>query len=174
MNFNTYVKENYRMKIDNDTIEFIIAKIDQCIENKVNIYVAGNGGSAYNGNHFVQDLIKVCGARAISLSENIGLILAVGNDISFDNIFKFQLENRDIEGVFIAISCSGNSKNILEAAKYANDLGLTIISFTGNNGGQLKKLSDWNVNIPTSNIFVSESIHSMIFHYIVDRLNDYN
>jgi len=73
----------------------------------------------------------------------------------------------------IAISCSGNSKNVINAAKVAKYYYQTqVISFTANDGGELKKLSDLNVNIDTKNIYVAESAHSMILHFLIDSLKD--
>jgi D-sedoheptulose 7-phosphate isomerase len=172
MNFTDYIDENYRFEINNTEVDRVLDALRQCINNYTPIYVCGNGGSAYTANHFVQDLIKVCGANAFSMSENIGLILAVANDVSFEKIFTFQLQQADLNGVLIAVSCSGNSKNIIDVAKEANSVGTQVISLTSSDGGELKRLSGIDVNIPTENIYVAESVHSMLCHYWVDELRD--
>jgi D-sedoheptulose 7-phosphate isomerase len=176
MGFKKYYEENYQGYIDktvDDVLEKIKKEIDFDIETR--IYIAGNGGSGYTASHFAQDLVKVCDIKAISLSENIGLILAVANDIGFEDIFKYQLEKTEHYGIFIGISFSGNSENILRAVEYANLTGMTTISLTGGiTGGKLALMTDYNINIGNDNIFVVESFHSMICHYFVDMLKEKN
>jgi len=135
------------------------------------VYVAGNGGSAFTSNHFVQDLNKACSMNATSLSESVGMVTAIGNDIGFEDIFEFQLRNK-ASGLLVLISFSGTSPNIIEAAKYWRNKGNTVISLTGRDGGELKNYSDIHVNVSTDNIFVAESLHSYILHYFVDMLKD--
>jgi D-sedoheptulose 7-phosphate isomerase len=169
MSFTDYFTEKYHLGIGNDQIERARKKLKKAIKKGTPIYVMGNGGSAYTANHFSQDLVKACLANSMSLSENTGLITAIANDISYDDVFAMQLITKPY-GICVFISCSGNSKNILNAAEYAYDCGWLTISLTGNDGGELKKYSDIHINVPTNNIFVSESIHSIILHYLIDEL----
>ena len=177
MEFSDYLNHFFVLDVHDKEINEAKILIKSAIYTSDPIYIMGNGGSAYTANHFSQDLVKICDANSISLSENIGLIMAVANDISYDDVFRFQLENKIFSGgengVVIAISCSGNSKNIIKAVEYcdyASDM--PIISFTGNDGGMLAKLSDVNINIPTENIFESESYHSLICHFLVQMLSE--
>lgn len=175
MNLTEYTSKNYNsLSINNDVIELVIDKLKKYIEYKIPIILCANGGSAYTVSHFAQDLSKVCGAITISLPERIGLVLAISNDISFEEIFRLQLKTlKFTTGLLIGISCSGNSKNVINAFDYAKSINMPTISFTGNvNGSWLADMSDININIPTDNIFVCESIHSMITHYIIDRLRE--
>jgi len=131
------------------------------------IFLIGNGGSAYSASHFAQDLVKACGISAESLVDNIGLVTAISNDDDYSYVFSKQLDIKYRDGdLLIAISCSGSSKNILEACK-----GRKVISFTSGNGGELKKLS-LNVNVPTKDIYIAEGIHSLLLHYIIENLQE--
>ena len=94
------------------------------------VYIAGNGGSASTANHFANDLVKVCGVKAISLSSNEAIVTAYANDTGYENIFynqlKVFLKNDDL---LITISGSGISKNIVKAIKFANQKGIKACSF---------------------------------------------
>jgi phosphoheptose isomerase len=94
MNFTKYLHKYYGPIFEEDEVDYILKALKFCVKEKIPIYVIGNGGSAYSGNHFVQDLVKACGADAVSLAENIGIILAISNDISFDDIFEYQLKKK--------------------------------------------------------------------------------
>jgi D-sedoheptulose 7-phosphate isomerase len=171
MNFNDYMTQNYNLPIEGD-IEEALQVIRYIISKKRKIYIIGNGGSALSGSHFAQDLIKVCGAKAYNLSDNIGLITAIANDISYDDIYSFQLKLDAEKGdLLFAISCSGMSKNIIEAASVVYGK-IGIISLTANKGGTLFSLSNLNINVPTNNIYIAESIHSIILHYLIDELKN--
>ena len=159
--------------VNQEEIETALYYIKTFGKLKKPIYVFGNGGSAYTANHFVQDLVKVHGFRAESLSESIGIITAVANDISYDRIFEYQLSRRPA-GLVIPISYSGNSKNIIDAVRYCNRNQWPVISITGGDGGELKKLceenDDKNVNVLSDNIFAAEGVHSLILHYFIDEI----
>ena len=106
--------------------------------------------------------------RVISLTDNTPVILAWGNDESFDNIFVQQLQNFvKEEDVVIGISGSGNSKNVLNAIDFANKTNAMTISFTGNDGGELAKISKLNLNIPSNDMLTIESMHLVICHLLL-------
>lgn len=105
------------------------------------IYIIGNGGSASLANHLACDLLKNTGLKAISLCSNEAVLTAIGNDQSFEEIFCRQLEilfNRERD-VLIALSTSGQSLNVVLAAKYIYESGGKVIAIGGNKGGKLKK-----------------------------------
>ena len=138
----------------------------------------GNGGSAYTAAHFAQDITKVLSGNAHSLSDNYGLVMAVANDLSYDDVFEFQLQrfinnNPNQKPLIIALSYSGESPNILYAVSLARTNKFPVLSITGNNGGDLIKISNLNINVPTTNIYVAESVHSIILHYFIDYLKVY-
>ena len=90
-------------------------------------------------------------------------MMAIANDIGYDQIFKVPLENKiTSQDVLLAISGSGNSKNVVNAVKYAKELGATVIGMTGYNGGEVRKLADAYLHVPVDNMQITEDIH-MIF-----------
>ena len=138
------------------------------------IFVAGNGGSAGTSNHFCCDFGKnaVKGdehrPKIISLSSNIAVLTALGNDFCYDEVFSQQLKNLMDDGdTVLLIAASGNSPNIIEAAKYVNLRCGKIIGFSGFAGGKLKELSDINVIIPSTSYEQIEDLHMMLTHIIV-------
>ena len=125
-----------------EKIKNVFDVLKKCKEKQNTIYILGNGGSASTASHFASDLLKTGilenenRFRVISLTDNTPVILAWGNDESFDNIFVQQLKNFvKEEDVVIGISGSGNSKNVLNAIDFANKTNAMTISFTGNDGG---------------------------------------
>ena len=172
MNFHEYSQEHFTLPIDCDPIDKALEGLKYCVKNHILIVVAGNGGSGYTGSHFVQDLTKACYANAKSLNDNWGLYSAISNDIGHDDVFLEQLIRINGKYIFIQISFSGNSVNIVQAADYVKNVAkLPVLSFTGNNGGKLRKISNLNINIQTDNIYVGEGFHSLILHYLVDELS---
>ena len=141
------------------------------------VFVYGNGGSAHSASHWALDLMKTAAIdgqprlKAISLADNIGTLTAVGNDISFDEIFRYPLHAYAEEGdVAVAISCSGNSANAVNATQWAQTHGLTTITLTGFNGGKLRELGDINVHVPSDNYGVIEDIHMACGHMMAQGL----
>jgi len=103
----------------------------------------------------------------ISLCNNIELITAISNDMKYDEIFSFQYNSLNQKGdIIIIFTVSGNSKNLINVAKKAILKKNEIISFTGKNGGIIKKLSTINININNSNYGVVEDVHLSLMHSI--------
>jgi len=157
---------------DLETIEKITTLLDTT---KGSVYIIGNGGSAATASHMVNDLgvgLKRRNIRTLhveSLSDNSSVCTALANDIGYKNIFYMQLKDRIKKGdVLIAISCSGNSKNIIKAVKYAKKEDAKIIGLTGFDGGKLKQLSDVNFHVATKKgtYGIVEDMHSVVNHII--------
>lgn len=148
------------------------------------VLVCGNGGSSTTASHMATDLgvgsQKVgCGIRIISLSEGMATVTAIGNDVSFVEVFAAQVQLLGSDGdMLIAISASGNSPNVIEAALRARDQGMTIVGITGFSGGRLKDLADISVHVTTADgdYGVAEDAHLMINHMVTElvriRLGD--
>jgi len=137
------------------------------------VFIFGNGGSAYTASHFVTDFVKTAAVdgqrrlRAISLVDNYGLTTALGNDISYDQTFLFPLEAYGRRGdVAIAISGSGNSPNVVNACKWAADNGLKLACLTGFKGGKIAGMGKIHVNIPSDNYGLIEDLHMSIGHMV--------
>ncbi len=142
------------------------------------LMVAGNGGSAADSQHLVAEFVSRLtidrpALRAVALTTDTSILTAIGNDYSYDNVFERQIEALGQAGdVFLAISTSGNSKNCCKALKLARKLGIHTVSYTGNEGGAMRDLSDINVIIPsatTMNIQESHLALEHIFCMLVER-----
>ena len=158
--------------IDIKSIKKIITTLEK---NKGKIYIIGNGGSAATASHMVNDLgigLKRRNIRSFdveSLNDNTPVCTAIANDIGYKNVFYMQLKKRISKNdILIAISCSGNSQNILKAVKYAKKKNATIIGLTGFDGGELKKKSDINFHVPTTKneYGLVEDMHMILDHII--------
>ena len=141
------------------------------------IYICGNGGSASTASHMACDLskgIRYPGFpyfRAIALTDSMSQLSAWANDTTYANCFSGQLEGLGRPGdVLIAISGSGNSENVLNAAITAEKLGMTTIGFIGFGGGKLKNLVDYHIVIPAQNIEQVEDVHMSLVHSIATTL----
>lgn len=137
------------------------------------IYVFGNGGSSATASHIQNDFGKGVSEyvedkfRFQCLNDNVPTVMAVANDIGFDEIFRFQLRGVLEPGdVIMAISGSGNSKNVINAVEYAKAQGNKIIGLTGYSGGKLKSLSDISLHVPVNSMQVTEDIH-MVFDHLM-------
>ena len=185
MKFNAYIRELNKTleKLDEKQINNFIDVILKAYEDEKMIFVIGNGGSAANASHFAQDLAK--GTRksleqkkrikALSLTDNLPFITALGNDDGYDTIFEQQLRTFAKPGdVLICISGSGNSPNIIKAVNWANDNGLDTVGITGFDGGKLIKISKHSVHVPMNDMCTTESVHSIIFHYIILEITKKN
>jgi D-sedoheptulose 7-phosphate isomerase len=145
--------------------------------NRRQIFIFGNGGSAATASHMANDLNKftlVEGKprfKALSLSDNVPLMTAWGNDTAYENIFVEQLLNfLEADDVVIGISASGNSPNILKALQVARNYGAKTIGFTGDIGGKLKEITDYCIFIPSSLIGQQEDGHMILDHVNVFTL----
>jgi len=147
------------------------------------IFAIGNGGSGSNASHFCEDIGKGTlklpedltsnkkRVRILSLTDNTPYILAWGNDEGFDRVFVEQLKNLAGPGdLLIAISGSGNSKNILTAVEWANANGLSTVGCTGFTGGKLRGLAHHGLHVPLDDMGIVETLHLAAFHWVVDDL----
>jgi D-sedoheptulose 7-phosphate isomerase len=141
------------------------------------VFLMGNGGSAATASHMANDLNKytiVPGQprfKVLSLSDNVPLMTAWGNDTSYENIFVEQMLNFWEPGdVAIGISGSGNSPNVLKAMRLARQLGGTAIGFTGRDGGKLKDVVDLCIHVPSDKIVQQEDGHMILDHLMATTL----
>jgi len=149
----------------------IIAEIKNALEKGKKVLIAGNGGSAADAQHFAAELVVRFGEDrqampCIALTTDTSVLTACANDYSFDYIFARQIEALGNEGdVFIAISTSGKSKNILEAIKTAKSKGLKVFGLIGRDGGEMKDLCDC-VIVRSDDTAIIQEIHEFILHFI--------
>jgi D-sedoheptulose 7-phosphate isomerase len=135
------------------------------------VFVCGNGGSAFTASHFATDLVKGAsyghGARfrVLPLTDSLGTITAYANDVSYDVVFEEQLKNFARPGdLLIAISGSGNSPNVLRAVEYANQSGCRTIGLSGRDGGRLAQLVQLNILAADPHMGRIEDVHMFVCH----------
>lgn len=145
------------------------------------LFLFGNGGSATTATHMAEDLGKSTlrerdlkdesrrRLKVLSLTDNQGWIMAVGNDCGYDQVFVQQLMNYGAAGdAVIAISGSGNSPNVLAAVDWANRHGLKTFALTGYRGGKLKSLAADGLHVALDDMGMVESIHLCLFHWVLN------
>lgn len=145
------------------------------------VFIFGNGGSGTTASHMAEDLGKSTlreddlrdeskrRLKVMSLTDNAGWIMAVGNDLDYDQIFVQQLMNYGERGdLAIAISGSGNSPNVLNAVDWANRHELITFGLTGYDGGRLKSMQQHGLHVELDDMGMVESIHLCLFHWVLN------
>ena len=175
------IKNKLLNKINKNELKNIIEEILTAVKKQKNIFSCGNGGSASTAEHLSCDFSKgSCtdtnlNIKVFSLNSNVSLMTAIANDISYDDIFSYQLARfGKPNDILLLFSVSGSSKNILKCAKEAKRKKIKIISFTGFNGGKIKKLSKYNANFATNNFGIVEDCHLSIMHFISQYIRNIN
>lgn len=153
-------------------IQNIANTITSAYKNNNKVLLAGNGGSASDCQHIACELVsKISVDRralgALALTTNTSILTAISNDFNFNEVFSRQIEALGAKGdVFIAISTSGNSKNILTAIKQAKSQGLVTIGFTGALPCQMDDLCDLILKIPSNQTPTIQEVHIMVGHIV--------
>jgi D-sedoheptulose 7-phosphate isomerase len=166
-----------------DAIDRIGRRLLGTVETGAQILVAGNGGSASTASHFACDLAKtVLGAkpelrtsrfRVLSLADNVALLTAWANDVTYEAVFAEQVKMLGRSGdVLCVISASGSSPNVVRAVETASDLGLQTIGFLGFDGGRLLAIVDDAVVVPSHDFGHVESAHLVLGHLLTRWLHD--
>ena len=150
------------------------------LSNGNKILACGNGGSAGDAQHFAAELVgrferERFPLPAISLSTDTSIITAIGNDYSFDDIFRKQVQALGQPGdILLAISTSGNSANVLAAAEAALEREMRVVALTGKDGGKLGRLlsdADVHINVPHARTARIQEVHLVAIHSICDGLD---
>jgi D-sedoheptulose 7-phosphate isomerase/D-glycero-D-manno-heptose 1,7-bisphosphate phosphatase len=135
------------------------------------VFACGNGGSAAIANHLQCDHVKGVRTttdltpRVVSLSANIELITAIANDMTYDDVFTYQLQSQSGPGdVLIAVSSSGRSPSIVRALTWARDHDLRTIALTGFDGGGAKAVAEVTIHVDGTNYGIVEDLHQAIMH----------
>ena len=168
-------------RVDQGEIQAWADLVFEAWENERFIFVFGNGGSGTTATHICEDLGKSSlrqeelhdeskkRLKILSLTDNLGWILALGNDIGYEHIFVQQLMNYGTAGdLCIAISGSGNSPNVLSAVDWANRHGLKTFGLTGYSGGKLRQLAQGGMHVPLDDMGMVESVHLALFHWVLN------
>jgi D-sedoheptulose 7-phosphate isomerase len=163
------------------SIDGIVQVIEQARDEKRQVFVIGNGGSAATASHMMNDLCKgTLGhkgdaewprLRVIGLTDNVPLMTAWANDADFSHVFSEPLKNLAQPGdVLIAISASGNSPNIVAAVEAAKQMGVKVIGLAGFGGGKLAKMADVSCVVPSDGYGPVEDVHMILDHIITGYL----
>ena len=160
-------------KLDRAQIEKTAEAFMRVYHAEKTIYIFGNGGSAASATHACGDFVKGASYglqkrfKVMSLVDNLPALMAIANDLSYDDIFVEQLKNFLQPGdLVIGISGSGNSKNVINAMEYAKEKGVQTIAFCGHKGGKIKEIADIAVHSVAMDMEVAEDIHMMVFNII--------
>ena len=153
-----------------DSIHRIGKVLLECIHRGGTILLCGNGGSAADAQHIACELVvRLNDDRrsipAISLSTNSSILTATSNDLGFERCFARQVEGHGKEGdILLVISTSGNSRNVIEAARTAREKQLTVVGLLGRDGGKLKALCDYSIIVPSEETQRIQEMHITIAH----------
>ena len=157
-----------------DAIAQAVSEVTKALQNNHKILIFGNGGSAADSQHIAAEFIgrfqkERKSLPAIALTTDSSILTALSNDYGFDIVFKRQIEGLgEKEDVAIGISTSGRSKNVIEGLKQAKVMGLKTISLTGCGGGEVAKLSDIKLIVPSDVTARIQESHICIFHTICE------
>jgi D-sedoheptulose 7-phosphate isomerase len=141
------------------------------------IITCGNGGSASTASHYITDWNKMVNLatgkkfRGVSLCDNVGLITAYGNDLSYEDVFAGQLDALMDEGdLLVAVSGSGNSPNVIRAIEAARRAGGKVLGVVGYDGGKMKPMCDHSVWVQSFDMQLCEDVHLMFGHMVMKTL----
>ena len=186
VDFKNAIKEYYEREIEcikrfnlDDFNEAMNAILDT-YENGGMIYVCGNGGSASTASHMQNDFNKGISEYVdkkfnfYCLSDNVSTMMAVANDIGYEEVFRFPLLGKITDNdLFIGISGSGNSKNVINAAEYAKECGAKVLGITGYSGGKLKEIADYKMHVDENDMQIAEDLHMTFDHMIMKIFYNY-
>ena len=180
-----YIKNQIQESIDtkqnilnDEALMQIIADVGQaCVklyQNGKKTLLAGNGGSAADAQHIAAELVGRYGfdrpsIPSIALTTDTSNLTAIGNDYGYDKVFSRQMEGMGSEGdLFIGISTSGNSENIINAINAAKAKGVTTVALVGRDGGEMARLADFAIIVPSNATPRIQESHILIGHMICD------
>jgi D-sedoheptulose 7-phosphate isomerase len=159
-------------------INTVVNKIVEAYKNKKKTIICGNGGSASDALHFSAEMVvrfekNRVALPSVTLNENVSSLTAIGNDFGYDYSFSRQLEAFAQEGdIFIAISTSGNSKNVINALESAKKLGVFTIGMTNSDGGKMKNMCDLCYCAPSKVTARSQECHILLIHIIAKLVEE--
>jgi len=173
------VRKSYEVKQELYRNSELISLIQDVSLKAVEVYkkgkktlIAGNGGSAADAQHIAGEFVSKFyfdrpGLASIALTTDTSILTAIGNDYGYEKLFSRQVQANGVEGdMFIGISTSGNSKNIIEALKECREKGIITVGLTGENGGAMKELCDYCICVPSNETPRIQESHILIGHII--------
>jgi len=175
------IKKSYETKQEIYKNDDLLNKIEAVAQKCVELYrgdkktiLAGNGGSAADAQHIAAELVGRYGfdrpsIPSLALTTDTSNLTAIGNDYGYDQVFSRQLEGMGQEGdIFIGISTSGNSVNIVKAFVSAKKKGIMTVALTGRDGGEMAKMADIALVVPSNSTPRIQESHILIGHILCD------
>ena len=175
------IKKSYETKIAIYENEELLNKIEEVATQCVKLYkqgkktiLAGNGGSAADAQHIAAEMVGRYGfdrpsLPSLALTTDTSALTAIGNDYGYDKVFSRQLEGMGQDNdLFIGISTSGNSKNIINAFEVAREKNIITVALTGRDGGEMAKLADIALVVPSDSTPRIQEAHILIGHILCD------
>ncbi len=175
------IKDSYQTKQKLYEDDALLAKIEDVAKRCVALYkdgkktiLAGNGGSAADAQHIAAELVGRYGfdrdsIPSLALTTDTSNLTAIGNDYGYDQIFSRQLSGMGQEGdLFIGISTSGNSQNLVKAFEVAKQKGITTVALVGKDGGEMAKMADIALIVPSNQTPRIQESHILIGHILCD------
>lgn len=163
--------------LDLDDINKVMNVLESARLEERRIFTCGNGGSAATASHYCGDFNKGISEnldikyKFECLSDNIPTMMAVANDIGYEEIFRESLKNKFQKGdILIGISGTGNSINVINAMEYAKKTGGIVIAIVGYDGGKMKQLADYSIHADINDMQISEDIHMILDHLMMSTL----
>jgi len=182
MKVNEFIKEHQDAVSSIGSLSSDIEKISSLmvkqLSNGKKILICGNGGSAADAQHFAAELTGRYkkdrkGLPGIALTTDTSALTAISNDYGFDKVFSKQVEALGQKGdILVLITTSGNSPNLLEAAKKAKEMGITTIALLGKGGGKLKDSCDHSLVIASDNTPRIQEMHILIIHMLCETIEN--
>lgn len=164
-------------KLDTEIFKRGIEMIQDSFQSGKKIITCGNGGSASTASHYITDWNKMVNLttgkkfRGVSLCDNVGLITAYGNDLTYADVFAGQIDAlMDEEDLLVAVSGSGNSPNVLKAIEAARSAGGKVLGVVGYDGGKMMPMCDHSVWVPSFDMQLCEDVHLMFGHMVMKTL----
>ena len=164
-------------KLDTAAFQRGVEMIKAAFEDGKKIITCGNGGSASTASHYITDWNKMVNLatgkkfRGVSLCDNVGLITAYGNDLTYADVFAGQIDALMDQGdLLVAVSGSGNSPNVLKAIEATRRARGHVLGIVGYDGGKMMPLCDHSVWVPSFDMQLCEDVHLMFGHMVMKTL----
>jgi len=162
------------------TVAIAVLAMVECLNAGGKIMACGNGGSAADAQHFAAELMgrferERRELAAVALTTDTSILTAVGNDYSYDQVFSKQVRGLGKSGdILLAITTSGNSKNVIKAVEAAQAMGIKVVALSGNGGGQLNNVlgaNDLLLAAPSSRTARIQETHLVLLHALCDGID---
>ncbi len=161
-------------KLNLEDVNTVLNVLEEARLSGKRVFTCGNGGSASTASHYAGDFNKGVSEKLDvkydfeCLSDNIPTMMAVANDFSYEEIFRYPLRNKMKAGdILIGISGSGNSRNVVNAFEYAKEIGGKTIAIVGYGGGKLKEMADYCIHVEIDDMQISEDLHLVLDHMMM-------